>query len=126
MNRNCKQSKYNGGNFSFTLFYSPEELWILNPKRILKRLDLEQSKSPVKEIELQEKSEFLKEQENNNEDATTSSISSIGGKDCWICYDNERQDAGPLIQPCQCRGDVSAVHHDCLRRWLVEVKYYCD
>lgn len=42
-------------------------------------------------------------------------------KDCWICYDNDRQDVGPLIQPCQCRGDVSSVHHDCLRRWLVEV-----
>ena len=42
-------------------------------------------------------------------------------KDCWICYDSERQDVGPLIQPCQCRGDVSSVHHDCLRRWLVEV-----
>jgi len=42
-------------------------------------------------------------------------------KVCWICYDGDRQDAGPLIQPCQCRGDVSSVHHDCLRRWLVEV-----
>jgi len=42
-------------------------------------------------------------------------------KDCWICYDSDRQDVGPLIQPCQCRGDVSSVHHDCLRRWLVEV-----
>jgi len=42
-------------------------------------------------------------------------------KVCWICYDGDRQDVGPLIQPCQCRGDVSSVHHDCLRRWLVEV-----
>jgi hypothetical protein len=42
-------------------------------------------------------------------------------KDCWICYDSDRQDVGPFIQPCQCRGDVSSVHHDCLRRWLVEV-----
>ncbi|XP_012266455.1 uncharacterized protein LOC105692075 isoform X3 [Athalia rosae] len=95
---------------------SPEQLWILNPKRILKKLDLEQSK-PLKEIELQERSEFAK----SETDGT-----SIGGKDCWICYDIDRQDAGPLIQPCQCRGDVSAVHHDCLRRWLVESSMDAD
>ena len=43
------------------------------------------------------------------------------GPECWICYDPDRCDAGPMIRPCDCRGDVSAVHHDCLRRWLVEV-----
>ena len=25
-----------------------------------------------------------------------------------------------MIQPCGCKGDVGVVHHDCLRRWLVE------
>lgn len=40
--------------------------------------------------------------------------------ECWICYDNERTDAGPLIRPCVCSGDVSSVHHDCLKKWLVE------
>ena len=44
------------------------------------------------------------------------------GPDCWICYDPDRNDCGPMIHPCDCRGDVGAVHHDCLRRWLVEVK----
>ena len=39
-------------------------------------------------------------------------------KDCWICYDSDK--AEPLIQPCKCTGDVSSVHHECLRRWLVE------
>lgn len=91
---------------------SPEQLWILNPKRILKRLDLDQTKV-TKEIELQEK--------NTIDGRLLPDDCSISSKDCWICYDNETQDAGPLIQPCQCRGDVSAVHHDCLRRWLVEV-----
>lgn len=93
--------------------FSPEQLWILNPKRILKRLD--QSKY-VKEIELQDKS-------GEQDAALFSDGTSISSKDCWICYDSDRQDAGPLIQPCQCRGDVSAVHHNCLRRWLVEVVY---
>lgn len=39
-------------------------------------------------------------------------------KDCWICYDSDKTE--PLIQPCKCTGDVSSVHHECLRRWLVE------
>jgi hypothetical protein len=42
-------------------------------------------------------------------------------QDCWICYDPERTDAGDLIQPCQCKGDVASVHHECLRKWLMEV-----
>lgn len=97
---------------------SPEQLWILNPKRILKRLDLDQTKH-VREIELQDKCA-------GHEPATITDGTSISSKDCWICYDNDRHDAGPLIQPCQCRGDVSAVHHDCLRRWLVESSVNAD
>lgn len=27
-----------------------------------------------------------------------------------------------MILPCQCKGDVAAVHHDCLKRWLIEVQ----
>ncbi|XP_078044438.1 uncharacterized protein LOC144473926 [Augochlora pura] len=96
--------------------FSPEQLWILNPKRIFKRLD--QSKY-VKEIELQDKS-------GEQDAALFSDGTSISSKDCWICYDSDRQDAGPLIQPCQCRGDVSAVHHNCLRRWLVESSVNVD
>ncbi|XP_070160893.1 uncharacterized protein [Polyergus mexicanus] len=98
---------------------SPEQLWILNPKRILKRLDLDQGKH-IKEIELQEKS--------TSQDTAflSTDAASINSKDCWICYDSDRQDAGPLIQPCHCRGDVSAVHHDCLRRWLVESSVNAD
>ncbi|KZC12184.1 E3 ubiquitin-protein ligase MARCH5 [Dufourea novaeangliae] len=96
--------------------HHPEQLWILNPKRILKRLD--QSKY-VKEIELQDKS-------GEQDAALCLDGTSISSKDCWICYDSDRQDAGPLIQPCQCRGDVSAVHHNCLRRWLVESSVNAD
>lgn len=41
--------------------------------------------------------------------------------ECWICYDSETTEAGPMIEPCACKGDVGAVHHDCLKRWLIEV-----
>lgn len=64
----------------------------------------------------------MQEKGASQDTAFLTDATSINSKDCWICYDSDRQDAGPLIQPCQCRGDVSAVHHDCLRRWLVEVK----
>lgn len=43
-------------------------------------------------------------------------------RDCWVCYDSERTDAGPMIFPCKCKGDLAAVHHDCLKRWLIEVE----
>lgn len=33
---------------------------------------------------------------------------------------------GPLIQPCACRGDISIVHHGCLKKWLVEQVFFQD
>ncbi|XP_062530391.1 uncharacterized protein LOC101735402 isoform X1 [Bombyx mori] len=55
----------------------------------------------------------------NSNVESDSLVDSVGSsRDCWICYDSSR--AEPLIRPCRCTGDVSAVHHDCLSRWLVE------
>lgn len=42
---------------------------------------------------------------------------------CYFCYDPEATDSGPLIQPCECRGDVATVHHECLRKWLLTVSF---
>ncbi|XP_028179208.1 uncharacterized protein LOC114366518 isoform X3 [Ostrinia furnacalis] len=58
--------------------------------------------------------------ESGNKNVETDSlVGSVGSaRDCWICYDSGRDE--PLIRPCRCTGDVSAVHHECLRRWLVE------
>ncbi|KAL3286984.1 hypothetical protein HHI36_001470 [Cryptolaemus montrouzieri] len=81
----------------------PGELWILNPQKLLVRLD-NQSKDD-------KKSQFNGATETDDEVF-------INKRECWICYDTEKTD--PLIQPCACTGDVSSVHHDCLRRWLVE------
>ncbi|XP_063833921.1 uncharacterized protein LOC135083087, partial [Ostrinia nubilalis] len=76
---------------------APERLWLLNPRRLLsKQLD-----DATLNVE------------------TDSLVGSVGSaRDCWICYDSGRDE--PLIRPCRCTGDVSAVHHECLRRWLVE------
>ncbi|KAK8749405.1 hypothetical protein OTU49_015339 [Cherax quadricarinatus] len=82
---------------------SPEQLWILNPKKILKRLDIDRS------LELGQPVPH-----------TSEGVTGDSSAECWICYDTERIDAGPLIQPCDCRGDVGAVHHHCLRKWLME------
>ncbi|XP_044744663.1 uncharacterized protein LOC123306635 [Coccinella septempunctata] len=80
----------------------PGELWILNPQKLLVKVD-DQSKD-----------------DNFTQGKETSEIDGkfINKRECWICYDNDKPD--PLIQPCACTGDVSSVHHDCLRRWLVE------
>lgn len=76
----------------------PDQLWILNPKKILK--------TPTKVTPDTQEEKY--------------SLSDNVG--CYFCYDPERKDAGPLIQPCECRGDVATVHHECLRRWLLQVK----
>jgi len=93
----------------------PEQLWILNPKKIITTFHPEKF------------GERLGRDQGTSGDASTSRESSTSrssdsdeGSECWICYDNDRTDAGQLIQPCACKGDVSVVHHDCLRRWLVE------
>lgn len=89
----------------------PSELWILNPRKLLARLD-------------QQKHEKFQQQQQqpNPESAVTETDAFIGGgggnKECWICYDVEKTE--PLIQPCACTGDVSSVHHECLKRWLIE------
>jgi len=92
----------------------PEQLWCLNPKKILERFPPLRDCKDTKTI-----------RKNPRNDSESSSISTNSDDDdrsleCWICYDTDRQDRGSMIQPCNCKGDVGAVHHDCLRRWLVE------
>ncbi|KAL4703745.1 hypothetical protein ACJJTC_017533 [Scirpophaga incertulas] len=87
---------------------APERLWILNPRRLLAR--------QLDDARLQE---LLAHHQDAKNAETRSLVDSVGsGRDCWICYDAARPE--PLIRPCRCTGDVAAVHHDCLRRWLVE------
>ena len=75
---------------------APEQLWILNPRKLLTRqIDPVASTSKA----------------SSNEENQSLLV-------CWVCYDQDKTE--PLIQPCQCTGDVSSVHHECLRRWLVE------
>ncbi|XP_066262141.1 uncharacterized protein [Euwallacea similis] len=86
----------------------PSELWILNPRKLLAKFDQQR----------------LPETELSQVDGSPSATGSEDGeafldkRECWICYDGDRNE--PLIQPCDCTGDVSSVHHECLRRWLME------
>lgn len=80
----------------------PNELWILNPRKLLlAKLDQKQLETVPNP-----------EQNVNEDDAF------IDKRDCFICYDSDKTE--PLIQPCNCTGDVSSVHHECLRKWLME------
>lgn len=91
----------------------PEQLWILNPRKILERLEADRRAHP-------EESETIACLPRSTISEQESSIIAEKLLECWICYDTERSDAGPLIQPCHCKGDVSFVHHDCLKMWLIE------
>lgn len=87
---------------------SPESLWVLNPQKLFKTLQID-----------------CKREEEHTDPSVYPNYGTMpppdGAKeDCWICYDPDRTDAGPLIQPCQCKGDVASVHHECLRKWLME------
>ncbi|EDW03095.1 uncharacterized protein LOC6562286 [Drosophila grimshawi] len=82
---------------------APEQLWILNPRKLLSRQidpSIPTLNADSNKLSPEEGQTFLTK------------------KDCWICYDSDKPE--PLIQPCRCTGDVSSVHHECLKRWLVE------
>lgn len=93
---------------------APEQLWILNPKKLLSRqidpIDLTDGKERTIGADGIELRRTCSPEEGQ-------SFLQVN-KDCWICYDAEKPE--PLIQPCKCTGDVSSVHHECLRMWLVE------
>lgn len=78
----------------------PSELWILNPRKLLAKFD--QSKSVDSSPGEQQ---FPVGGDNE---------AFLDKRECWICYDGDKTE--PLIQPCDCTGDVSSVHHECLRR----------
>ncbi|BFF94240.1 uncharacterized protein DMAD_11929 [Drosophila madeirensis] len=82
---------------------APEQLWILNPRKLLSR----QIDPSIPTLNAE-----------TNKLSPEEGQSFLAKKDCWICYDNDKPE--PLIQPCRCTGDVSSVHHECLKRWLVE------
>lgn len=94
----------------------PEKLWILNPRRILVREAKISKPTDSKGLPLETESLMVT---SLKLDKSVSKVS-VKTQDCWICYDSERTDAGSLIQPCSCRGDVSIVHHECLKQWLIE------
>lgn len=93
----------------------PEQLWILNPKKLITTLKNDRG---------HQQQDGVYSGGSVSRDSSSSRGTDSGGSDagaeCWICYDTDRTDAGTLIQPCACKGDVAVVHHDCLRRWLVE------
>lgn len=82
----------------------PSELWILNPRKLL-----------AKGLE-QQKSEHVVDQ---NVKVESDNEAFLDRRECWICYDADKKE--PLIQPCDCTGDVSSVHHECLRRYVKSI-----
>lgn len=83
---------------------SPSELWILNPKKLLRKVDAMPPGS--------------RRQVGGEQPLADGEMARHPRHECWICYDSDGADE--LIRPCACTGDVSRVHHECLRRWLLE------
>ncbi|CAG0904766.1 unnamed protein product, partial [Cyprideis torosa] len=116
----------------------PDQLWILNPKRVLRR-PLEPHWGADEDRDAGEESDGSDEPEcwicfdrGSQNSPLIQPCRCRGGvgavhheclrrdePECWICFDRGSQNS-PLIQPCRCRGGVGAVHHECLRRWLME------
>lgn len=95
----------------------PEQLWILNPRKIFQKLEIDRQTQPggseAEALVSPNKAVIVRTEK-------PAKVDSDKLPECFICYDTDRQDAGALIQPCACKGDVSVVHHECLKKWLVE------
>lgn len=77
---------------------NPEQLWALNPKRLLKPIS--------------GRMDSYEYEQGSSDSSKTINF------ECWICYDSSNETE--LIRPCQCKGDMAFVHHACLQRWLRE------
>lgn len=99
----------------------PGELWILNPQKILDlgRIKKEEESSIVRSTPPPSNyNTFSSESESDEDQNGEGDEETDEVKDCWICYDNEKEET--LIQPCDCKGGTKYVHHSCLRKWLLE------
>ncbi|CAB0012503.1 unnamed protein product [Nesidiocoris tenuis] len=94
---------------------SPEQLWILNPKKLLKSREYELS---CREGSATPAPSGVREQKYDTSTAPLHDESECG--ECWICYDNASM--SDTISPCAC---ATTVHHDCLKKWLIEVPLVC-
>ncbi|CAG9813303.1 unnamed protein product [Phaedon cochleariae] len=80
----------------------PSELWILNPSKLLSQLERPRSGEAAEGgVKVDSDDEAF-----------------LDKRECWICYDGDKKEQ--LIQPCDCTGDVSSVHHECLRRLMAD------
>lgn len=100
----------------------PSELWILNPRKLLARFDHHRTADGRGGGEVEACVGGGDDHHHSPSASDNAGLQYVAvaeeKRECWICYDGEKTE--PLIQPCACTGDVSSVHHDCLRRWLME------
>eukprot|EP00112_Aurelia_sp_Birch-Aquarium-sp1_P013993 Seg2996.3 transcript_id=Seg2996.3/GoldUCD/mRNA.D3Y31 product="E3 ubiquitin-protein ligase MARCH5" protein_id=Seg2996.3/GoldUCD/D3Y31 len=94
--------------------HRPEELWLLNPGKLLRRR--KQQQNETKSL-LNDRGRDYNTFEPSDPGALQQAETD---EDCWICYDASRSDVGQLISPCRCKGDTSMVHEGCLKKWLIE------
>eukprot|EP00117_Sycon_ciliatum_P011805 scpid67003/ scgid4681/ len=92
----------------------PETLWILNPRQVLDTTSGEYAALSAENQRSYGSTIRRLSGANRAQQCSTDEF------ECWICYDVESRESGPLICPCDCKGGTAAVHHNCLKRWLLE------
>ena len=101
----------------------PEKLWFLNPRCLL-QLTGDAGERLLSAASVEGGVVKRKDRHRNyNTFVEPSDIAEASSQDegeCWICYDCDETDAGHLISPCACKGGMALVHHNCLRKWLVQ------
>jgi len=108
---------------------APQDIWLLNPRCLLESNLCEDLERAPLLGDQKDKNLCVKEVAGckNPGNKSYNTFSSTNQKseenmiekgECWICYDNQRNDAGLFIRPCLCKGGMKLVHHHCLRRWL--------
>ena len=86
----------------------PDELWLLNPKVLLQKSSAG-SAPDIITIYSSLNNQVHPVDSNPESSAEQESLASpsCSGtetvQECFICYDSERDDAGPLIKPCKCK-----------------------
>ena len=90
----------------------PGKLWVLNPKNLLTVRSAQEDVCIVSETPISSDVKDIVDAKYTGDKVNS------GENDCWICYDKDKNEM--MIQPCNCKGDMKLVHHDCLKVWLVE------
>ena len=117
-----KFQKY-GGSISNII----SNLWPKNTQNFVTAAHDNESEDPEKVPLPQISNNPQNKYNDNNNNQISKSISSSTSSlhpECYICRDNNFNDY--FIRPCLCKGELGTVHHNCLKRFILEKSQLTD